>query len=315
MWWRSSRDLGTEPEDTVGMQAADIGRSQIRSAEGNAGHVLQPRSRNRAQVLCPHLPARERLFHGIDMGRVRVFDDRVERLAVESQQTIADQAGYPHAPVLIECKSVGPASMTQRQHDLRRLEPSFLRDGESSEPSAECFDDVQPFTVRIRTALVCVVQSVGHDTGAMLVDEHYEPVGDVGTPGKLSGPAPRADGNPRSALAVDSHEICGRQGNTVNLDQPGSERAMLVEPPYSTCVPEIGEQERAVRIQGDAVGSKLDTGILREPRLLAAVRTDDRDASAPVGDEHVARGRTEHALRTMEALAEGLEGLRQGDGG
>ncbi len=145
----------------------------------------------------------------------------------------------------------------------------------------------------------------------MLVDQHHEPVCDVGTPGELSRPASRADGDPRSALGVDGHEICGRQSHSVDFEEPRRERALLVEPPYSARVSQIRQQERAVGIQRDAVGTKLEPGIVREPGLLAAVGTNDGNATAPVGHEYVARPRAEHALGTMEALPERLEGRGQ----
>ena len=316
MWWRSARDIGTKTEDTVRVQAPDIGGSQVRSTEGDAGDMLQPRSRGSAQGAQP-ASARSRtpLPHASTCDAFASSTTVCSVLPSNRISLLLIRLVTHTPPFLIEGKPVRPASMTECQDDLRRLQLSVMGNRESGQTPAERLDDVQPFAARIRTAFVRVVQPVGHDAGAALVDEHHEPVGDVGTPGELSGPAPRADGDPRSARLSAVTKFAGGRGTPSTSTSHGVSAPCWSSRHISTCVPEIRQQERAVGIQRDAVGSKLDTGILREPCLLAAVGPDDRDASAPVGDEHIARGRTKDAFRTMEALREGLEGRRQGDGG
>ena len=309
----SARDLRTKTKDTVSVQTSDIGGAQVVAAKSNTGDMLQPRAWNRAKMFCAHLPSHECLFHRVDMGRIRLFEDGVQRVSVESPQSVADQAGHPHPSFLIERESVGPASMPERQHDLGRLERPLPSHWESSQAPPERLHDVQPLAAGIGAAFVRIVQTVGHDTGSVLVDQHHEPVCHVGTPGELPRAASRADGDPRSAMTVDSHEICRRQRHAVDFEEPRRERALLVEPPYSARVPQIRQQERAVWIQRDGVGTKLETGIAREPGLLAAVGANDGNAAVPVGNEHVACLRAEHALRTMEALSERLERRRQRD--
>jgi hypothetical protein len=67
---------------------------------------------------------------------------------------------------------------------------------------------------------------------------------------------------------------------------------------------EVGDEERPVLAQGDAVRSqRLAAGRAPEVHGPGAVRTAVRDAAAPVGREQLAPSRREHALGTLQARA------------
>ena len=92
-----------------------------------------------------------------------------------------------------------------------------------------------------------------------------------------------------------------------HLDEERLDPAAPVQSPDAARVPQIGEQERAVAHQRDAVRPQVEPGVPREPGLLASIGRDAGDAAAPVRHHHAVGAVRDHALRPVQVDANRLE--------
>ncbi len=82
---------------------------------------------------------------------------------------------------------------------------------------------------------------------------------------------------------VGRHEIRRRNRDAVDFEQPRCERAIPIEPPDSAGIAEIGDQERAVLVQRDAVGTQLESVRARARRAACRRRARPRRHRASRG--------------------------------
>ena len=262
-------------------------------------------------------PAHERLFNRVDVVRVQFFDHGLQRRPPSNRSSrLLIRLVIQMRLLLIEHEPVGPGAVAKRQDRSPASSAAPpARDRKSRQAPAERFHDVQPFADGVGPALVGVVQPVGDDARAALVDEHDESVGDVRTARRVAGAAAvvltEIQVRPCSSVG---HVVGGRQGDAVDLDEPRRERARRDRAARRR------RRRRGSRCRNEPsaframpLGRSSTPSFAREPRVLRAVGADDRDAAAPVGHEHIACRRAEHALRAMQAASERFE--RGGQGG
>ncbi|MCY1522269.1 hypothetical protein D9M68_571140 [compost metagenome] len=241
------------------------------------------------------------------MGGIAVFKhDLLAALGADADDAVGDDADHPDMAGFVDRHAVRIGAFAELGNHCPFAEIAVRRDAEAQQAPAEGFVHVQVRAGGIHTAFVGPVHVLRHDARAMAIVHGDEAVGDVAAE-LVIALAHRAHADPQPFLAVQPDEIDAGQPDAVDLHEVGSGCAVALHAPDPAVVGQIGDGERTVAQQGEAVG---DQARLCADQAGAAARLDVADAAGLVGNVQVARGGAEHALRPVQIDARFAHGAQ-----